>query len=1052
MMRFLKAKFIIPALLVILIGIVLILFFVGALKPATLSFDNTVFDASKFTKASEAGELNKNKLIASNANYKMYFDEDTTVVTIVDNNGVEYYTAMPSSDLDDDGNHTHVYSGGKVLNNTLDEHNQPATTDIDSPNWMSNFLLYYIDKNGNEVTTPINVINNSINYQNELLNEYERHYSFYENSDEKLVQISYDIGKFASFSAYFPTQVRKEVWNDLIRGNILFSENVQAEKDTGKIVYTNEGRCFGDDVLAYLEENGLIDDYTEVDEKTQEYKIEGISDELYNSYGTHLNCEESPLVYNPFFNSAYWNFLTSTAYTAGASDSLVDEDGNPIAYYSISNLNTTTAQKLYRYLYLSHEQTVLQSDGTETKLVDEDGNYIIRGGFHARDEEGNFLYKKDDNGNYELDDDGNLIPVQGFYTLDMVEEQNGYFGVGGDTTLPVFRVVIEFKLTDFGLQATVLHDGLLDSSNWQEGDDPIYNAKCKISRIEMTPMLAASFKLGDAKGSIVIPDGCGSVIEFNNGAEARNASAYSHKIYGSDEAFLVNNLTAQTPDIMFPMFGFLSNSENKGVMAVVNKGATLTSIAADSARKATPYNYAKFTTYLRETETVNLTYGWYRYDIVKWAEQFCPTDIVYDYTFLAPEDLDYSSLAEVYRAYLCDQYGIDPDGNDNTDNTVVNLNIVGAYRHYQLTLGIIYYRKSALTSFDQAEQMIQELIDSNVGTMSVSYKGWTQDALEYKLRRNFSISSALGGKKDLQDLSKFLAEHNIDFYPELNVSTNKGYKYGFGNTKYTARGVGNIAAKEYEYDLSKLQYDKKSKPTYLVSPKFYESISQNNLKSFAKTNANGIFLTDLGNEKIGDYRKSNPVYSEANNYYQANTLKYWKDQGYKVQIRSPFDYAIASASNIVGAPLTTTLDPIVDYTIPFYQLVLSGLVDYSTEIINGSNDYSVEWYLAKAAETGSNLYFQIAYEDNSILLETDYTQYYRVHFNQWKDTIVDMTTRLNSINIHGGRLIKHESISVNGLRIAKVEYSNGVKLYINTNSRDIEYDNKTIKAYSWYVL
>ena len=181
-------------------------------------------------------------------------------------------------------------------------------------------------------------------------------------------------------------------------------------------------------------------------------------------------------------------------------------------------------------------------------------------------------------------------------------------------------------------------------------------------------------------------------------------------------------------------------------------------------------------------------------------------------------------------------------------------------------------------------------------------------------------------------------------------------------------------------------------------------------------------------------------------------MNYWKEAGYKVQLNHPFDYAIASASSIVGAPLTTTLDPIVNYTIPFYELVLSGLVDYSMEIINGTNDYSVEWYLAKAAETGSNLYFQLAYKDNSILLETDYTQYYRVHFEQWKDTIIDMTNRLNQLGIHGGHLVKHETINVNGLFIAKVEYSNGVKLYVNTNSRDVIYDGKTISAYSWYKL
>ena len=1056
MIRFLKAKFIIPALIVILVGVVVILYFVGALKASAKSYDNLSFDASKFVVASEQAALDQNKYIAtsSNGNYEMYFNEDTTVVTIIDKTtGKTYTTAVPS-----EANEKGEYIAADMDTGKVDSNNKPIKEPVKNKSLMSNFVLYYLQRDGSESQTSLNVIENSVAFHNELLGEYERHYSFYENEEEGFVQVCYDIGKFTSVSAYIPSKVKQEVWYDLLRGNIRFAEKVSNQKATGNISYTGYAYCYGDDILQYIVDNELIDPDVEPqlkDEKEKMYYFKLNPDNLlYNAYGTYLNCEGSPLVYNPFFSYNDWTFLTTTYYNKNVSDTVTDENGNPVSYYGIQNVSMTTAKALYIYLYKRHVQTVTDdNDGHEIELHYDNGEPVYRGGFQARDENGHFLYEKDENGNLLYDDEGNLIPVQAFYSVDLVEENAAYFGESVDISLPVFRVCIQFKLTDYGLEATVMHDSLLDSSNWKQGDDKMYNASCKISRIEMLPMLASTYNATDGAGQIVLPDGCGSVIEFNNHAEDRGASAYNHAVYGADEAFLVNNLTAITPDIMFPMFGFLDQADGKGIMAVVRQGASMSSISADSNRFGTPFNYAKFTTSIRELEKMELAYGWYRYKIDKWAEYMCPTDLVYDYTFLAPEDLDYSSLADIYRSYLCAQYNITP--KDNTDNTVVNLNIVGAYRHYQLTLGIIYYKKSALTSFEKAEEMVQELIDNGVTNMTVSYKGWTQDALEYKLRRNFSICSALGGKKDMQDLSKFLQEKGIDFYPEMNISTNKGYKYGFGNIKYTTKGVGNVAAKEYKYDLSKLQYDKKSKPTYLVSPKFYKSISENLQKSFAKTNANGVYLLDLGNEKIGDYRKSNPIFSETNTYYQIEAMNYWAEQGYKVQLNQPFDYAIASASSIVGVPLVTTQDPIISYTIPFYQLVVSGLVDYSMEVINGNNDYSVEWYLAKAVETGSNLNFQVAYEDNSILLETDYTQYYRVHFDQWKDTIIDMTKCLNDLGIHGGggRLTKHESVVTDtGLVIAYVEYSNGIKLYVNTNSRSVIYEGKTINAYSWYKL
>ena len=179
MMKFLKAKFIVPALIVILAIIVLLMYFVGALKASAKSFDNIPFDLSKFVVASEQETLNKNKKIAENANFIMYFDEDTTVVTIEDKATHKTYTTAIPSEANENGEY--VAAGQET--GLFDGENNPITEDVNKKELMSNFILYFLKKDGKESGTRLNVIENSVAFKNELLDEYERHYSFYENQE-----------------------------------------------------------------------------------------------------------------------------------------------------------------------------------------------------------------------------------------------------------------------------------------------------------------------------------------------------------------------------------------------------------------------------------------------------------------------------------------------------------------------------------------------------------------------------------------------------------------------------------------------------------------------------------------------------------------------------------------------------------------------------------------------------------------------------------------------------------------------------------------------------
>ena len=73
-----------------------------------------------------------------------------------------------------------------------------------------------------------------------------------------------------------------------------------------------------------------------------------------------------------------------------------------------------------------------------------------------------------------------------------------------------------------------------------------------------------------------------------------------------------------------------------------------------------------------------------------------------------------------------------------------------------------------------------------------------------------------------------------------------------------------------------------------------------------------------------------------------------------------------------------------DEDIPFYQLVLHGVIPYSTEAVNGSAD--PERMILMAAVTGSSLCFDMIYEEPGVLKDTEYDVLYYADHRYWTDT------------------------------------------------------------------
>lgn len=686
-------------------------------------------------------------------------------------------------------------------------------------------------------------------------------------------------------------------------------------------------------------------------------------------------------------------------------------------------------------------------------FVYEEGNYvevnkrISIGGYHARDEEGNFLYNEDGS------------PVQEVLDVERANLQNDKFGNEVESTPPIFQVAVRFTLSNEGLEATILNDSILEGLGKKHREDGLrtkFSHDSRIHTIDVLPFMTSNSS-ETSKGQIILPDGSGAIMSFNSPKSALGYTAYSKTIYGPDMSFTFRDTqeTLSNQQMMFGMFGFLDQTERKGVLAIADRGANLTSIYANFKRAtATSKNTAYFTALLRENETVYV--GTAQTAFNKWSRERSHTDFKYLYHFMLPHEfidnsgnIQYVTLAQKYRNYLIDKYDLYP--KDMTDSNVLALTFLGSFEKRIVTLGVAHNVKYSLTTFDQAQIIVEELMNEGALELAVAYRSWTTDAMEPQATNKAKVSRQLGGKSDMIELAKFLEKNYIAFYPEVRVTTNKGYAYNFGNLKYTAKTVGSTYSQHREYNLATGRASDTIKPNTVLSPVYYVDYVTKYLKSYNKLTIKGAFLTDLGNQKVGDYSRTRVTYPELGMEHQIAALEKLSGSLQSTMISAPFDYAFKYVDFAVDVPLESSLLGYYDYTIPFYQLVISGLFDYAGPAVNYDSSRNSDWYLLKALETGSNLQFLLSYEDTKILLETDYTMFYNTYYTNIKNDIIRLNDIINQVGIHNEAFLTSHRILKDD--VYEVEYSNGLKIIINYTNVYYNDDARGINVRpNWFLV
>ena len=614
------------------------------------------------------------------------------------------------------------------------------------------------------------------------------------------------------------------------------------------------------------------------------------------------------------------------------------------------------------------------------------------------------------------------------YTYEQYQEDKKMDTGSASTDKPVFNIPMIYRLDGGDLTVEVPYDEI----EYLE-DHPIYY-------ISVLPYFGAAGKADE--GYLLVPEGGGAVIDFNNGKTGQNA--YFSNVYGwdmcLDRLYVVNETKSD-----FAMFAEAVGDD--AFLCILEDSKAYAAVQADIAGKTHSYNFvnAQYTIQNREKfELGVLRQG----NLYKYVDSLPVGEkISQRYRFI--DSGDYVDIANEYRNYLMEKY----DGyfTETADTeTPVMIEVIGAIDKVKQVMGVPMSRPLEVTTFEEAENMLLEMYNSGLKNMSVKMSGWANGGVEQKVLNNVNIVRDLGGKKDLKNLIATVEENGIDFY--LNGITNYAYNStifnGFNVFNDAARFISRKKAELYRYDTITFEQSRWQDSYYLLSQA--ENLKMiDNLKAAVGEYGTGIAFEDLGKDVSADYNRKALVTRETAMKAHEQKLKEISDSGMNVMLNGANDYAVAYADMITNMDFMGTDYAIIDRQVPFYQIVLHGYKNYVGESINIAQDYKDA--LLKSVESGAGLSFTLMDESSFALQSTFYTHYFGSEYAYWKDRIVEEYTRYNNELGHtfNQKIVGHEFV---GKKCTCTTYEDGTKVYVNYDYSDAVVGDLTVPSKEYVVI
>jgi hypothetical protein len=615
------------------------------------------------------------------------------------------------------------------------------------------------------------------------------------------------------------------------------------------------------------------------------------------------------------------------------------------------------------------------------------------------------------------------------YTREDYYEDIERYTVSSGSEKPAFNVFLRYSLEGKSLVVNVPFDKIA------------YRASYPITRLDLLPFFGAGNK--EDTGYILVPDGSGAVINFNNGKQ--NQVAFNIDVFGWDEAMpreaLVNDSKAS-----FPVFGIYKNGVT--MLCVIEEGSAYASVRADVSGRNCSYNSVYPCFSMIHGAIMDISGRSDR--AVYLYEKGLPADENITLRYTPCAENGYVGMAKEYRSWLLNKY---PFLGARKENSVpIAVEIVGAVNKTQHRLGIPFDLPLKLTSYNEMKNIVNNFADMGWKNVRVKLNGWFNRSVDHSEPSKIKLIGDLGSRDDFLGLVSAAKQNNFTLYPEADFLYIRDVNLFSSYSLYrdSARYVSRKRIEKYPYSFvwfgerirwGKLSHVIRPVPMMNMIDKFVNKSKDYNLQNIA--------FRSIGAKLSGDYNEKRHVSREAAMKMRQDKLAELDKAGTNIIISGGFVYSVPWAGLITDMAIDDQSFGITDAAVPFYQIALHGLVPYTGRAINLAEDYSKN--LLKSVECGAGLFFSFMTEEASLLQETKFRQFYANEYYKWIGDADALYRKFSSDfgHLYNLAIVDHQILSPG---VTETRYEDGTRVIVNINSSAFDYNGVIVKTNDYTVL
>lgn len=608
--------------------------------------------------------------------------------------------------------------------------------------------------------------------------------------------------------------------------------------------------------------------------------------------------------------------------------------------------------------------------------------------------------------------------------------ENGADGGSASTTKAKFVVTLEYRLNGGRLSVRIPVGSIEETKGFT------------LRTIELMNFFGAAGT--SEQGYILVPDGSGSLIYFNNGKI--NDDHYSQVVYGQDHTDNSTRRSQVSESARMPVFGMKSG--DAAWYGVIDKGEALASINADISGKTNSYNHAYASFQVRGEDSLFMYSGGKESEIPIMTKSLYAGDIEVSYGFLNGANANYAGIAAEYRNTLADGAGLQPlTAGENKLPFYVD--VVGATTVTKSILGIPYEALNAVTTFKQAGIMADEMNAQGIDNIRMRMLGWSSGGVYHEPSAAKPLGK-LGGTSAFKKLADKLKNSGGALYPDTALLHVYEDTLGFAPSSDAARFTTREVALQAPINRALNRMDEDLGLFYLLSPSKLPTFIDRFSSHYSRLGLSSLSLRDLGEELNGDYRASRVVNRQTAKSIAEDGFSSLHSEYADLMVDGGNSYSLPYASHIIDAPMSSSGFNITDESVPFYELVLHGFADYTGEPINQSTEQDPSKQLLKLLEYGASPRFVWTYESSTAFKFTKFDYWYATQYTDWLNQAAGLYKKADEVlaPLRSVPMTNHEKLQEG---VYRSTFGNGTTITVNYNDSAVTVDGVSIDS-NQYVI